>query len=196
MGNRKRKNEGKPELIPFVVEQIKLLMNQGVPIYYFEGEGFYDSQRKDRPLMSDFLLKVDVDEVLGDESCMEELMDNVAQTLECRAGVYRVFSEHIGCIAWVVGKKNALDVKKEFIDIGFSMEDCSEYELQREIDLEREKLNSLALYGLSERACVNKEAYIKHLEQDLKFFDKRLKAFLEALCFRTKCFFIILVLLC
>lgn len=173
----KKRNEGQPELIPSVVNQIKSIMKQGIPIYHFEDEGFNNSQRKDHPLMSEFLLKFNVDEVLGDEDCVE-LMDNVVQTLECRAGVYRVFSEHIGCIAWVVGKKNALDVKKEFIDIGFSMEDCGKYELQREIDLEREKLNSLALYGLSELACINKKALIEHLEQDLKFFDKRLKAFL------------------
>lgn len=178
MKKKSKNSERQIELIPYFIKQIQEVMLQGVPVYEIGTEGFTHSQPKGNPIMVEFLNKVDVENILGDYG-YADIMDVAAHTLKFRASVYRVYNENLESRAWVIGKKNALKVKKEFIEQSISMEEENKYRLQREIDTEKTKLKDCYSFKFSKVDCMDKEDWIKHLEQKLKSFDKRVKAYYE-----------------
>lgn len=178
MKSNRKNSERQIELIPHFIKQIQEVMLQGVPIYEIGTESFTYSQPLGNPIMVEFLNKVDTKNILG--GCTyADIMDVAAHTLKCRANVYRVYNENLESRAWVIGKKNALKVKKEFIEQGISVEEDNKYGLQREIDTEKTKLKDCYSFGFSKVDCINKKDWIKHLEEKLKSFDKRVKAYYE-----------------
>lgn len=178
MKKKKENSERQIELIPYFIKQVQEVMLQGVPVYEINTEGFTYSQPLGNPIMNNFLSKIDVESILGDYS-YEDIMDIATHTLKCKAGVYKIHNENIKSRAWVIGKNNALKVKKELIEQGISMEEDNKCRLQREIDTEKTKLKDCYSLGFSKVDCINKEDWIKHLKQKLKSFDKRVKAYYE-----------------